>query len=122
MASVDEPAGSVWIINPDELAKRIRDFESVGLLVADLASVERTEAWLYASLNAHQTIGVETVLSTSKYRVLVERARSHGFSINLIYVFLDSDERNIERVHIRVEKGGHAVPEDRIRSQRTRSF
>ena len=75
MASVDGPAGSVWIINPDELAKRIRDFEALDLLAANLASVERIEAWLYASLNAHQTIGVETVLSTAKYRALVEHAR-----------------------------------------------
>jgi len=122
MASVDEPAGSVWIINPDELAKRIRDFESLELLAANLASVQRIEAWLYASLDAHQTIGVETVLSTPKYRALVEHARGHGFSINLIYVFLDTVELNIERVQLRVDKGGHAVPEDRIRSRRTRSF
>jgi len=122
MASVDEPAGSVWIINPDELAKRIRDFESLDPLAANLASVQRIEAWLYASLNAHQTIGVETVLSTPKYRALVEQARGHGFSVNLIYVFLDSVDLNIERVQLRVEKGGHAVPEDRIRSRRTRSF
>lgn len=122
MASVDEPAGSVWIINPDELAKRIRDFEGLEPLDANLASVQRIEAWLYASLDAQQTIGVETVLSTPKYRALVEHAKSRGFTVNLIYVFLDSVDLNIERVHLRVQKGGHAVPEDRIRSRRLRSF
>lgn len=122
MASVDEPAGSVWIINPDELAKRIRDFEGLEPLDANLASVKRIESWLYASLDAQQTIGVETVLSTPKYRALVEHAKSRGFSVNLIYVFLDTVELNIERVQLRVEKGGHAVPEDRIRSRRIRSF
>ncbi len=122
MASVDEPAGSVWIINPDELAKRIRDYEGLEPLEANLASVQRIEAWLYASLDAQQTIGVETVLSTPKYRALVEHAKDRGFAVNLIYVFLDSVELNIERVQLRVDKGGHAVPEDRIRGRRLRSF
>lgn len=122
MASVDEPAGSVWIINPDELAKRILEHERLEPVPANLEAVTRIEAWLYASLNAHQTIGVETVLSTAKYRALVEHARAQGFSINLIYVFLVTADLNVERVRTRVQKGGHSVPEDKILERRTRSF
>lgn len=62
MASVDDPMGSVWIINPDLLAKRIRDQEGVEPVPANVAAVERIERWLYASVDTHQTIGVETVL------------------------------------------------------------
>lgn len=122
MASVDQPSGSIWIINPDLLAKRIADHEVMEPVAANLAAVQRIEAWLNASIDAHQTIGVETVLSTPKYRRLVEHARARGFGINLIYVFLDSVELNIERVRTRVSKGGHDVPEDRIRARRGRSF
>lgn len=122
MASVDQPSGSIWIINPDLLAKRIADHEFMEPVAANLAAVQRIEAWLDASIDAHQTIGVETVLSTPKYRRLVEHARARGFGINLIYVFLDSVELNIERVRTRVLKGGHDVPEDRIRVRRGRSF
>ena len=122
MASVDQPSGSIWIINPDLLAKRIADHEVMEPVAANLAAVQRIEAWLDASIDAHQTIGVETVLSTPKYRRLVEHARARGFGINLIYVFLDSVELNIERVRTRVLKGGHDVPEDRIRARRGRSF
>lgn len=122
MASVDQPSGSIWIINPDLLAKRIADHEVMEPVAANLAAVQRIEAWLDASIDAHQTIGVETVLSTPKYRRLVEHARARGFGINLIYVFLDSVELNIERVRTRVLKGGHDVPEDRIRVRRGRSF
>jgi predicted ABC-type ATPase len=122
MASVNEPAGSIWIINPDLLAKRIRDQEGIEAVTANMAAVQRIETWLYASIDTHQTIGVETVLSTGKFRRLVEHARSRGFSINLIYVYLDSVELNIERVRTRVRKGGHDVPEDRIRARRLRSF
>ena len=88
MAAVNEPSGSIWIINPDELARRIVDEERMDLLPANLAAVQRIEAWLSTSIDAYQTIGVETVLSTPKYRRLVEQAKARGFSVNLIYVFL----------------------------------
>ncbi len=122
MASVDEPMGSVWIINPDLLSKRIEEQEGSAPVEANLAAVTRIEAWLHASIDAHQTIGVETVLSTPKYRALVDHARQRGFEVNLIYVYLDDPDLNIERVRTRVEKGGHDVPEDRIVSRRLRSF
>ncbi len=121
-ATVDERVGSVWIINPDLLTARIASTENMEIGRANLESVRRIEAWLYASIDAHQTIGVETVLSTDKYRRLVGHARRRGFSINLIYVFLDSVDLNIQRVQTRVKKGGHDVPQDKIRSRRLRSF
>lgn len=73
-------------------------------------------------MHAHQTVGVETVLSTDKYRRLVGEAKAHGFAVRVIFVFLSDPDLNVERVRIRVEKGGHDVPEDRIRSRWTRSF
>jgi predicted ABC-type ATPase len=122
MAAVNEPSGSIWIINPDELASRIVEQEGLALQPANLEAVQRIEAWLFTSLDAYQTIGVETVNSTDKYRALIEHARRRGFSISLIYVFLETVDLNIERVETRVRKGGHAVPEDKIRSRRERSF
>lgn len=122
MAAVSEPSGSIWIINPDELARRIADQEALEPLPANLEAVQRIEAWLFASIDTHQTIGVETVLSTPKYRRLVAHARSRGFAVNLIFVYLETAELNVERVATRVRKGGHAVPEDKIISRREKSF
>ncbi len=113
---------SVWIINPDLLAVRIRQVEGLELVEANLEAVRRIEAWLEASIRAHQTVGVETVLSTPKYRRLVERARQLGFRVRLIYVLLDSPDRNVERVRLRVQKGGHDVPEDKVRDRYARSL
>lgn len=90
--------------------------------VANLAAVQRIERWLEASIEVHKTVGVETVLSTDKYRRLVARAKTLGFLIHLIYVILDSPDRNVERVRLRVQHGGHDVPEDRIRSRYQRSL
>jgi predicted ABC-type ATPase len=113
---------SVWIINPDLLAKRLHDVEKLGPQDANLEAVRRIEAWLEASIKAHQTVGVETVLSTGKYRRLVSAAQSRQFEIRLIYILLDNVSRNIERVRLRVAKGGHAVPEDKIVDRRARSL
>jgi predicted ABC-type ATPase len=53
---------------------------------------------------------------------LVEKAKQLRFEIHLIYVLLDTPARNIERVRLRVKKGGHSVPEDKIRERYTRSL
>ena len=62
------------------------------------------------------------MLSTSKYRRLVDKAKLLGFEVRLIYVLLDTPERNIERVRLRVRKGGHAVPEEKILERHARSL
>lgn len=113
---------SVWIINPDILAERIRRNERKALLRANGEALDRIRAWLNASLDAYQTIGVETVLSTDKYRTLVKTAKARGFDVRLLYVVLRSVEMNIERVRLRVAKGGHAVDEDKIRARYERSL
>jgi len=119
---IEDFGGSVWIINPDLLSERISRVESLDLRTANLEAVKRIYRWLEASIDAHQTIGVETVLSTDKYRSLVLRAKQRGFELRLIYVLLRSAELNIERVKMRVAKGGHAVPTEKIIERRARSL
>jgi predicted ABC-type ATPase len=111
---IDDFGRSVWIINPDLLTRSIVDQEGLELAAANLESVNRIMVWLKASLRTHHTVGVETVLSTAKYRDLVEEAKRYGFEIRLIYVMLRSPELNVERVRLRVARGGHDVPADSI--------
>jgi len=113
---------SVWIINPDLLTSRIQRVEGLPLNEANIRAVVRIEAWLDASIRAHQTVGVETVLSTDKYRRLVLAAKERQFDFRLIFVMLSSVDLNVQRVRLRVEKGGHGVPEDRIRDRWGRSL
>ena len=113
---------SVWIINPDLLAARIRVTENLPLYEANIQAVTRIEAWLEASINAHQTVGVETVLSTDKYRRLVLAAKLKKFEFRLIYVTLKSPELNVERVRLRTQKGGHDVPQAKIHERWGRSL
>ncbi len=113
---------SVWIINPDLLTERIRRVEKLPLAQANIEAVVRIEAWLEASIRAYQTVAVETVLSTDKYRRLVIEAKRREFAIRLIFVMLNSPDLNVQRVRLRVEKGGHDVPEASIRRRWTRSL
>jgi predicted ABC-type ATPase len=113
---------SVWIINPDLLTARIQRVEGLTLEEANLQAVVRIEAWLEASIRAHQTVGVETVLSTDKYRRLVLAAKDRQFEFRLIFVMLESPDLNVQRVRLRVKKGGHDVPEAKIKKRWNRSL
>jgi predicted ABC-type ATPase len=53
---------------------------------------------------------------------LVVEARAHKFEVRLIYVILKTPELSIERVRLRVAKGGHDVPSDKIRERYARSL
>ena len=48
---------SVWIINPDLLTGRIQQVEKLSQSEANVEAVVRIEAWLEASIRAHQTVG-----------------------------------------------------------------
>jgi predicted ABC-type ATPase len=113
---------TVWIVNPDLLARRVRETEGLEPEPANREAVIRIEQWLDSTIDVHKTVGVETVLSTGKYRRLVTKAKERGFLVWLIYVVLDSPERNIERVKLRVLKGGHDVPDDKVRARYSRSL
>lgn len=121
-ADIEEFGGAVWIINPDFLAVRIQYVEGQDAPNANLEAVKRIQVWLEASVQAHQTVGVETVLSTPKYRELVLAAKSRRFEVRLIYVLLKSADLQIERVKLRVAKGGHDVPVEKIVGRRRRSL
>jgi predicted ABC-type ATPase len=119
---LDAPRGTIWIINPDALARRIFETEIGQADEANLEAVKRIENWLYASVDAHQSIGVETVLSTTKYQALVEAAQAKGYEVALFYVYLETEDLNVSRVAKRVKAGGHDVPEQKIRDRRKRSL
>jgi predicted ABC-type ATPase len=119
---IEDFGRTVWIINPDLLSARIQAVERVGSKAANLQAVKRIEAWLKTSIASHQTIGVETVLSTAKYRKLVRAAKKLNFKIALFYVILSSPGLHVARVRLRVEKGGHHVAKSKILARRSRSL
>ena len=69
-----------------------------------------------------ETFCFETVFSHESKLELIKKAKSNGYQVVLVFIHLDSPERNIARVFQRVENGGHNVPYDRIKNRITRAL
>ena len=57
----------------------------------------------------------ETTLSTRCFVNLCHEAQRVGYSVNLIFFWLDSFDLAIKRVKQRVSEGGHNIPADTIK-------
>ena len=77
---------------------------------------------LARAIEEKKTIVVESTLSGRGLRRVMLDARNSGFEISIVYVFLDSANTCVKRVAERVQKGGHAVPEEDIRRRFLRSL
>ena len=110
-------------LNADELTRELlrqNGFPSYSaappeiLQRCNLTAAEKVFAEVRRLLDCGEAVAVETVLSTDKYRPVVEKLRREGGIFNLIYVGLRSLELSKQRVAIRVAKGGHPVPEEKL--------
>lgn len=113
--------GPVATINPDAIAKTLRETRGLGLDEANLAAVREADSQVDAHIEAGRSLLVETVLSSDKHESRLIRARERGFATAMIFIALRSPEINVERVAIRVTRGGHDVPRDRIIARWERS-
>ena len=68
------------------------------------------------------TFTIETVMSHESKLDFMRAARECGFRIYLYYISTSSPEINVGRVATRVIRGGHNVPEDKIKSRYERSL
>ena len=59
----------------------------------------------------------ETVLSTERNLLLLERAKEKGYFIRCIYVLTANPAININRIKARVANGGHSVPDEKVISR-----
>jgi predicted ABC-type ATPase len=91
-------------------------------LEAFLHSANAIEEEALSAVRAGRRLGVETVLSTLKYIPLVEEVRRRAGQFHLIYIALRSHALSAERVALRVRKGGHNVPFDRLEHRWERSL
>jgi len=64
---------------------------------------------------------IETTMSGRTLRSYLLRAKNAGFSVTIVFIYLDSSEHCVLRVQQRVRRGGHNVPEEDIRRRFTRS-
>ena len=113
----------VHLLNPDDKALEIlrrQGYAGFAHVPADVlrASFHQAAAWVTDRLDWRlrrmECVCVETVLSTDKYRAVVEQVGRAGGFVALIYVALRTPDLACRRVAARVQAGGHDVPVDRV--------
>ena len=108
--------------NPDDAAARIRHARPH---VSDAEA--NSQAWnqgtrlLQRAIAERLNFAFETTLGGNTIPALLSSALSAGLEVRVWYVGLSSVELHIARVRARVEKGGHPIPEQKIRERFDRS-
>jgi len=106
--------------NPDEATQR---YVAAGLSLAEANS----RAWhqgrrlLERAIEERLDFAFETTLGGHTITALLLEAARQGLRVRIFYVGLASPELHIERVRARVERGGHHIPEHKVRERWTAS-
>lgn len=117
MGAAVRAAGGDYV-NPDELAREIRA-ASPGMSVTEANAA----AWLRVREQLEQVIATrgyyafETTLGGRTIARLLEAALAVGMEVHVLYAGLTSPEQHIARVRARVARGGHDIPEAKIRER-----
>ena len=101
-------------INADDLKKEY------GL--TDLEAAQQVESLRNSLLDNRADFSFETVLSTERNLLLLEKAKTLGYEVQCIYVLTCDENINVARVKMREAAGGHGVPEDKIRERYHRAL
>ena len=99
-------------VNSDEFAKGLSPFQP------EKASIQASRYMITKIrylLKRQRDFGIETTLATRTLLKTIRRAQAAGYTVTLLYFWLNSPELAIERVAARVETGGHNIPEETIR-------
>ena len=64
----------------------------------------------------------ETVLSTERNLLLLQKAKSRGYEVRCVYVLTCDENINVARVKARIVAGGHSVPANKIRARYRRAL
>jgi predicted ABC-type ATPase len=112
----------VEYFNPDEAAELIR-VANPGITLGEAQSVAWDEGrrLLERAINERLDYAFETTLGGRTIPALLEKAIETGIEVRIWYVGLTNAELHIARVHARVKKGGHDIPEEKIHQRYTRS-
>jgi predicted ABC-type ATPase len=108
--------------NPDLVARELF-FESPGISMGEANAMAWQEGrrLLEMSIITRQDFAFETTLGGNTIVRLLKQAAKSGIEVRVWYVGLESVELHIERVRSRVARGGHDIPEAKIRERYDRS-
>jgi len=90
--------------------------------LTDLEAAQQAELLRNSLLDSGMDFSFETVLSTERNLLLLQKAKAYGYEVRCIYVLTCDENINVARVRERGMAGGHDVPEDKIRVRYHRSL
>ena len=106
-------------VNADEIAKGLSPFQPENVsFQAGRLMLERVDELL----NNRSDFAFETTLTTLSYLNTIKEAKVKGYSITLLFFWLDNVTLAIERVKTRVREGGHNIPEETIKRRYIRGI
>lgn len=91
-------------------------------LCTDLEAAVKAEELRERMIENKDDFTFETVLSTDRNLLFLQRAKERGYFIRGIYVLTSNADINVARVQVREALGGHGVPEEKIRSRYNRAL
>jgi len=89
----------------------------VQLGLSDLEAAQEAERQRIEALESMRSFSFETVLSTDRNLSLMQKAKRSGYVVQCIYVLTCNVNINVARVKARALRGGHDVPEEKVRSR-----
>ncbi|UCS94006.1 zeta toxin family protein [Echinicola marina] len=98
-------------VNADEIAKGLSPFQP------EKANIQAGKLMLRRIkdlIRTGQNFAFETTLSTRSYTNLIKEAKEVGFEVYLLFFWLRSSDLAVQRVRVRVQEGGHHIPENVI--------
>jgi len=98
--NADAIAAGLSPLNPDSVA-----VQSGRLMLLRLRSLS----------DSGSDFAFETTLAARTFAPFMRDCKAKGYTINLIYFWLQTPDLAVERVARRVASGGHSIPEDVIR-------
>ena len=112
----------VEYFNPDEAARRILAANpTIVQEDANSAAWHEGKRLLERAIAERLNFAFETTLGGNTIPALLERALESGIEVRVWYVGLNTPELHVTRVRSRVERGGHDIPEAKIRERYHRS-
>jgi predicted ABC-type ATPase len=109
--------------NPDEAAQRVLNANpGITQEKANGAAWNEGKRLLERAIEERGNFAIETTLGGHTIAALLAKAILKGIEVRVWYVGLESPELHIARVRARVLRGGHDIPEVKIRERYTRSI
>ena len=106
-------------VNADEIASGLSPFQPEKVAIqAGKLMLKRIDELILEKVD----FAFETTLASKTYLHKIKKAKSNGYEISLIFLWLENKELAIDRVALRVQNGGHHIHDDIVRRRYERGL